>query len=150
MLKLLTSEGWLDALKDFGRQRPAMGTCAGMILMGTEVDDARVTPFGWMPIRVRRNAYGSQVHSFRDIGTVDGIGGHSAMEMVFIRAPKFEPLSESVEILGTCRGEPVVARYGAHVALAFHPELTDDHRIHRMWLKGVAEHQKSTAGTRRS
>jgi len=145
MLKLLTTENWLDTLMDFGRRKPALGTCAGMVLMGSEIDDRRVTPFGWMPIRVLRNAYGSQVHSFRDVGTVQGIEGHPEMEMVFIRAPKFVPLSDEVTVIGTCRGEPVAARCGAHLATAFHPELTNDDRIHRLWLGMVAERRRHPA-----
>jgi 5'-phosphate synthase pdxT subunit len=90
-----------------------------------------------MPIRIIRNAYGSQVHSFRDVGNVSVIKGHPEVEMVFIRAPRFEPLSKDVEVIGTCRGLPVAARYGSHLATAFHPELTDDDRIHRLWLDGV-------------
>jgi 5'-phosphate synthase pdxT subunit len=148
MLKLLTTEGWLDTLRAFGRRKPVFGTCAGMVLMGTEIDDARVTPLGWLPIRVLRNAYGSQVHSFRDVGTVEGIGGHPEMEMVFIRAPKFVPLADEVIVLATCRGEPVAARYGAHVTTAFHPELTDDDRIHRFWLGLVAARKQDPAPVR--
>ena len=137
MYKVIDAEGWLRDLEVFGQSKPVMGTCAGMILMGTELDDVRLKPFGWMPIRVVRNAYGSQVNSFRDVGEVTGFPGHPDMEMVFIRAPKFESLSGDVEILGTCRGEPVLARYGHHLALSFHPELTDDDRVHRYWLDTV-------------
>jgi 5'-phosphate synthase pdxT subunit len=138
MLKVMRAEGMIEPLRIFGEHHPVMGTCAGMILMATETDDARVEPFGWIPIRALRNAYGAQVHSFRDVGRINGIEGHPEIEMVFIRAPKFVPLSESIEILGTCRNEPVAARFGHHLALAFHPELTDDSRVHRMWLNGVA------------
>jgi len=137
MTKIMKSEGMLDAVDRFGRSRAVFGTCAGMVLMGREVEDARVHAFGWMPIRSIRNAYGSQVNSFRDVGTVKGIAGHPDVEMVFIRAPQFEPASDDVEIIGTCRGLPVAARYGLHVATAFHPELTDDDRIHRLWLDGI-------------
>jgi 5'-phosphate synthase pdxT subunit len=137
MLKVMRAEGMIEPLRKFGQHNPVMGTCAGMILMATEADDARVEPFGWMPIRALRNAYGAQVHSFRDIGPIKGIEGHPEIEMVFIRAPKFVPLSSDVEVIGTCRNEPVAARFGHHLALAFHPELTDDTRLHRLWLNGI-------------
>ena len=134
---LLKAEGWLEDLKAFGRHKPVFGTCAGLILMGQEIEDSRVEPFGWLPIRVLRNAYGSQVYSFRDVGKVSGLEGHPEMEMVFIRAPRFELLSKEVRVLGTCRGETVLVCLGHHVGAAFHPELTDDTRVHRFWLAGV-------------
>ena len=139
MVKLMKSEGWFDRMRDFGTDHPVMGTCAGMVLMGQELDDPLVEPFGWMPIRVHRNAYGSQVNSFRDTGCVEGMSGSPEMEMVFIRAPRFEPLSDELVSLGMCRGESVMVRYGHFLALAFHPELTDDVRIHRYWLDIVRE-----------
>jgi len=89
--------------------------------MGQEIEDSRVEPFGWLPIRVLRNAYGSQVYSFRDVGKVSGLEGHPEMEMVFIRAPRFELLSKEVRVLGTCRGETVLVCLGHHVGAAFHP-----------------------------
>lgn len=134
MLKLMQSEQWTDRLREFGNRRPVFGTCAGMILMGTEVDDPRITPFGWLPVRVTRNAYGAQVNSFIDTGTVEDMGASEEMEMIFIRAPRLEILSDDVEILGTCRNDPVMVQYGSHLATAFHPELTDDTRVHEHWL----------------
>jgi 5'-phosphate synthase pdxT subunit len=137
MVKLMKTEGWFDRMRDFGNDHPVMGTCAGMVLMGQEVDDPRVEPFGWMPIRVHRNAYGSQVNSFRDTGCVEDLPGPPEMEMVFIRAPRFEPLSNDLTSLGMCRGESVMVRSGHFLAMAFHPELTDEVRIHRYWLDMV-------------
>ena len=137
MVKLMKTEGWFARLRAFGQDHPVMGTCAGMILMGQVVDDPRVEPLGWIPIKVHRNAYGSQVSSFRDTGCVEEMGGPSEMEMVFIRAPRFEALSDEVVSMGMCRGESVMVRFGHFLALAFHPELTDDVRIHRYWLVWV-------------
>ena len=137
MTTLLKAEGWLGELKVFGTHKPVFGTCAGLILMGSEIEDSRVEPFGWLPIKILRNAYGSQVHSFRDVGTVSGFPGHPEMEMVFIRAPRFEILSNEVKVRGTCRGEAVMIQQGHHLAAAFHPELTDDLRVHQFWLAGV-------------
>jgi 5'-phosphate synthase pdxT subunit len=148
MTKIMTREGIVEPLEAFGRSHPVFGTCAGMILMAREVHDARVRSFGWMPIKSLRNAYGSQVNSFRDIGVMTGIAGHPEVEMVFIRAPQFEPLSKEVEIIGTCRGLPVAARFGGHVATAFHPELTDDDRVHRLWLDCVVRASLLISGER--
>jgi 5'-phosphate synthase pdxT subunit len=144
MTKIMKSEGMIDSVARFGATHPVMGTCAGMVFMGRDVGDPRVHAFGWMPIKITRNAYGSQVDSFRDVGTVKGIAGHPEMEMVFIRAPQFEPASDEVEVIGTCRGLPVAARCGGYLATAFHPELTDDDRLHRLWLDAVLE--RSAAG----
>jgi pyridoxal 5'-phosphate synthase pdxT subunit len=139
MTTLMRAEGWLGELKQFSMRKPIFGTCAGLILMASEVDDERVEPLGCLPIKALRNSYGSQVWSFRDVGTVRGLPGHPEMEMVFIRAPKFEILSGELEILGTCRDEAVLVRKGHHWAASFHPELTDDTRVHRAWLDGVLE-----------
>lgn len=147
MTKIMISEGMIDSVAQFGAAHPVFGTCAGMVFMGRDVDDARVHAFGWMPIKINRNAYGSQVNSFRDVGIVKGITGHPEMEMVFIRAPQFEPASEEVEVIGTCRGLPVVARCGDYLATAFHPELTDDDRLHRLWLDGILARKRATAAS---
>jgi 5'-phosphate synthase pdxT subunit len=146
MVKLMKSEGWFGRMRDFGVDHPVMGTCAGMVLMGQEVDDPRVEPFGWMPIKVHRNAYGSQVNSFRDTGCVEEMTGAPEMEMVFIRAPRFEAVSDDLKHLGMCRGESVMVRWGHFLALAFHPELTEDVRVHRYWLDMV----RSSAKTRQA
>lgn len=138
MTKVMATEGMLDSVAGFGHHHPVMGTCAGMVLMGRSADDSRVRPFGWLPMTVLRNAYGSQVNSFCDMGRVQGLAGSEEIEMVFIRAPKLGTLSDGVEVIGTCREEPVIVRYENHLAMAFHPELTDDSRIHQMWLAGVA------------
>lgn len=138
MTRIMKAEGWLEDLRAFGKAKPVFGTCAGLILMSSEIEDSRVQPMGWLPIKALRNDYGSQVHSFRDVGKVKGLPGHSDMEMVFIRAPRFEILSKEVEVMGTCRGESVMIRQGHHLASSFHPELTDDSRVHRFWL-GLVE-----------
>jgi len=148
MVHLMKTEGWFARMREYGLSHPVMGTCAGMVLMGQELDDPLVEPFGWMPIRVVRNAYGSQVNSFRDTGCVEDMSGSPEMEMVFIRAPRFEALSDEVVSLGMCRGESVMVRFGHFLALAFHPELTDDVRIHRYWLDMVKDNL-STSGTLR-
>lgn len=143
MTRIMRAEGWLKDLKRWGEHHPLFGTCAGLILMASEVEDPRVEPLGCLPIRALRNAYGAQVWSFQDVGTVIGLPGHPEMEMVFIRAPKFEILSDEIEVFGRCRGEAVLIRKGHHVAATFHPELSGETRVHRYWLELVAGSKQS-------
>lgn len=134
MTRIMRAEGWLGELKKWTEHHPVFGTCAGLILMASQVDDPRVEPLGCLPIRAFRNAYGAQVWSFQDVGTVTGMPGHPEMEMIFIRAPKFEMLSDDLEVLGRCRGEAVLIRKGHHMAATFHPELAGETRVHSCWL----------------
>ncbi len=134
MTRIMRAEGWLQELKKWSEHHPVFGTCAGLILMASKVDDPRVEPLGCLPIRALRNAYGAQVWSFQDVGTVTGLPGHPEMEMIFIRAPKFEVLSGDLEVLGRCRGEAVLIRKGHHLAATFHPELAGETRVHRYWI----------------
>jgi 5'-phosphate synthase pdxT subunit len=146
MTRIMKAEGWFDELKAWSQQHPLFGTCAGLILMASQIDDSRVDTLGCLPIKAHRNCYGSQVWSFRDVGTITGLPGHQDMEMVFIRAPKFEVLSDDLEILGRCRGEAVLIKQGHHLAASFHPELGDDTRIHRFWLELVQAAGQSRRG----
>jgi pyridoxal 5'-phosphate synthase pdxT subunit len=129
---------------------PALGTCAGMILLGSEIIDGRADQrcFGAIDIAVRRNAFGRQVDSFEadlDIaGLAGGEGtrsspGHAGgpMHAVFIRAPVVEAVGEGVEILATVDGRPVLCRRGPVLVAAFHPELGDDPRLHELFLSEV-------------
>ena len=143
MTRIMRAEGWLGDLRKWSGHHPVFGTCAGLILMASKVDDPRVEPLGCLPIHALRNAYGAQVWSFQDVGTVSGLPGHPEMEMVFIRAPKFEILSEDLEVLGRCRGEAVLIRKGYHVAATFHPELAGESRVHRYWLDLVKTGSRS-------
>lgn len=129
---LLQRNGLHEAIKNFAREKAVMGVCAGMILMAQEVDDKRVTPLGLMSFKAIRNFYGRQVHSF----TADiKLGFNSdTFKAPFIRAPDIEILSDEVRTLATYNGKPVMIEQGKHVAMSFHPELTDDTRIHEYWL----------------
>jgi pyridoxal 5'-phosphate synthase pdxT subunit len=112
---------------------PALGTCAGMILLGREILDGRPDQrcFGAIDIAVRRNAFGRQVDSFEANIHVDGLDG------VFIRAPWVETLGAGVDVLATVEGQPVLCRQGPVFAAAFHPELGDDPRLHELFLNEV-------------
>lgn len=112
---------------------PVLGTCAGMILLGRQ-KEASLETLGLMDITVRRNAFGRQTESFETELDVPVLGG-KPFPAVFIRAPLMEEVNGSVEVLvRLADGTIVAARQGNLVALAFHPELTDDLRFHRYFL----------------
>ena len=117
---------------------PALGTCAGMILLATDVLDGRADQrnFGAIDLRVRRNAWGRQVDSFEADIDVAGLDG--AFHAVFIRAPRVESTGDDVEVLASIDAEPVLCRSGAIVVSSFHPELSGDTRIHQLFLEGVS------------
>ena len=128
-LKLLGEAGFAK-LKDFVRLKPTFGTCAGAILLAKEVENPQQTGLGALDIGIRRNAYGRQLES----SIRKGLLGKSPIEMVFIRAPKIQRLGSQVEVLATEGKDPVVVRQGKTMAATFHPELTDDPRIHQAFL----------------
>ena len=113
---------------------PVMGTCAGMILMASSVEDGRADqqPLGLMDVGIRRNAYGRQVDSFETDVEADAIGG--AGPAVFIRAPQVVRQGADVKALASHDGQAVAIQQGNRLALAFHPELTPDRRWHQYFL----------------
>lgn len=136
-LKLLGEAGF-ERLKQFVRVKPTFGTCAGAILLASEVENPRQAGLGAIDIGIRRNAYGRQVDSsIREGRFVDEKLGESPIEMVFIRAPKIERVGRGVEVLATEGGDPVVVRQGKVMAATFHPELSEDTRVHRAFLDMV-------------
>ena len=137
-LKLLGTEG-VAKLEDFVRAKPTFGTCAGAILLANEIENPKQQGLGALDIRVRRNAYGRQV----DSSIREGRLGNDPIEMVFIRAPKIERIGEGVEVIATEGRDPVMVRKGKTLAATFHPELSDDPRIHQYFLDLVAGHQPS-------
>jgi len=132
---LLQRNDLYEAIKTFAQNHPVMGICAGMIMMASEVDDERVTPLGLIPFKALRNHYGRQVHSFT--ADIKLNFDNNTFNAPFIRAPGIEKLSPEVEVLATYNEKAVMIAYGRHVALSFHPELTDDTRIHEYWLKSL-------------
>jgi pyridoxal 5'-phosphate synthase pdxT subunit len=133
-LKLLGEEGFAK-LKQFVHAKPTFGTCAGAILLATEVENPAQAGLGAINMRIIRNAYGRQIDSSIREGTFSG-NGHpdSPLEMVFIRAPKIAHLGEGVEIIATQGSDPVAVRQGRAMAATFHPELSDDKRVHQIFL----------------
>jgi 5'-phosphate synthase pdxT subunit len=137
MSRLLLTSGLFDALKPrIADGLPVFGTCAGMILLATEVLDGRPdqVTFGAIDLTVRRNGYGRQVDSFEADLRVVGIADDAPYHAVFIRAPLVESAGPNVEVLAAHDGHPVLVRQGAITAAAFHPELTDDKRLHAQFL----------------
>jgi 5'-phosphate synthase pdxT subunit len=135
MLRFLEHGGFLAKLKDFARQKPTLGTCAGTILLAAEVENPPQASLKAIDMRVRRNAYGRQLES-RITAAESKLGG--PLEIVFIRAPKIESVGKSVEVLASLDGSPVLVRQGKAMAATFHPELSDDTRVHAEFLKMVA------------
>ena len=141
-LKLLGEAGF-EKLKQFALSKPTFGTCAGAILLATEVDNPKQSGLGAIDIGIRRNAYGRQVDSsIREGRFVDGKSGSSPIEMVFIRAPKIERVGPGVESLAREGHDPVAVRQGRAMAATFHPELSADSRIHRAFLELVSNGHK--------
>jgi 5'-phosphate synthase pdxT subunit len=131
-LKLLGEAGF-EKLKEFVHSKPTFGTCAGAILLAREVENPKQAGLGALDISIRRNAYGRQLES----SIRQGIFADVPIEMVFIRAPKIERVGESVEVLATEGADPVVVRQGKTMAATFHPELSEDSRVHRAFLELV-------------
>ncbi|HEY5889001.1 MAG TPA: pyridoxal 5'-phosphate synthase glutaminase subunit PdxT [Acidimicrobiales bacterium] len=124
---------------------PAFGTCAGMILLATDVLDGRADQrsFGAIDLAVRRNAFGRQVDSFE--ADLDVSGLDAPFHAVFIRAPGVESTGAGVEVLAEVDGQPVLCRDGAIMVAAFHPELTDDLRLHEMFLESFDRREVTQA-----
>ncbi len=122
----------------------AFGTCAGMILLADKVLDGRADQrsFGAIDVDVRRNAFGRQIDSFEADLTVAGLEGDD-FPAVFIRAPVIERAGPGVAVLASVDGRPVLCRQGPVLVAAFHPELSDDLRLHRLFLDHVASHDAS-------
>lgn len=128
-LKILGEQG-IAKLKEFVRVKPTFGTCAGAIMLAKEVTNPGQFGLGALDIRVRRNAYGRQIDSSIRTGKL----GESPLEMVFIRAPKIERIGPGVEVIATEGNDAVAVRQGKAMAATFHPELSEDTRIHQAFL----------------
>jgi len=132
MTKLIGAWKLFDAIIEFGKDRPIWGTCAGMILLSTDVFDSRVKTLGLIDIDVERNAYGRQVDSF--ITDVKLTFLDDPFRGVFIRAPKMIKHGDDVKALGYVNNEIVMARNQNILISSFHPELSNDLRIHNYFI----------------
>lgn len=115
---------------------PVLATCAGLILLAEHLDGDATAHLATLPVCVKRNAYGRQLSSFTATADVGDIAGYP---LVFIRAPYISAADENVQILTAVDGNTVAVRYKNQIGLAFHPELTDDTRIHALFLNLVNE-----------
>ncbi|MFB9732576.1 pyridoxal 5'-phosphate synthase glutaminase subunit PdxT [Ornithinimicrobium kibberense] len=123
---------------------PVYGSCAGMIQLAEEILDGHPEQqtFGGIDMTVRRNAFGRQVDSFETDLHVEGIDDPDRpFRAVFIRAPWVERLGDGVEVLARADGHPVAVRQGPLLATSFHPEVTEDHRVHALFVRMVREHR---------
>ena len=134
-LNFLVERGFLDKLRDFVSTKPAFGTCAGAILLAKDVENPPQESLQVLDIRIRRNAYGRQIDS--SIREEKTKLGEKPLEMVFIRAPKIVGTGKNVEVLASAGGNPVLVRQGKIMACTFHPELSNDTRVHEEFLKLV-------------
>jgi|SRR5580704_330168 5'-phosphate synthase pdxT subunit len=150
-LKLLGEEGF-EKLKQFVRQKPTFGTCAGAILLANEVENPTQAGLGAIDIRIRRNAYGRQLDSsIRQGRFLPEKPGDSPLEMVFIRAPRIERVGQAVQVIATEGNDhaPVAVRQGTVMAATFHPELSADTRLHQAFLALVDDTCRTDAPVRR-
>lgn len=111
-------------------EKPVLATCAGLIVLSRDTKDERVPPLGCLDATITRNAFGRQRDSFET--SLDIVGLESPFPAIFIRAPAIESVGSDVDILATINGRIVAIRDGSVLATAFHPELTNDPRIHRL------------------
>jgi 5'-phosphate synthase pdxT subunit len=141
MLKLMEYENLMTPIVRFGELKPMFGTCAGAILMATQVSNPEQPALGVMELSVERNAYGRQIDSrvvkiepepaFAERTT------SGPMEAVFIRAPIIRGHGQKARVLARYNGDPVLVEEGNHLVATFHPELTQDSRVHRYFLEKV-------------
>lgn len=125
MTKLIASYNLYQPLIDFAREKPVLGTCAGLIMLGQQIEDERVRTLGLIDVDTVRNAYGRQVDSFSDNLIVSGREREVSIPATFIRAPRITRVGTEVEVLAEHQGKPVAVRQGKHMGLSFHPELDE-------------------------
>ena len=134
MLKLLHEEDLLNPLAAFARDKPVLATCAGVILLARQVTHPEQESLGILDLTVERNGYGRQIDS--RIARLEWRDG-PPLEAVFIRAPVIHSTGEAVKTLASRDGHPVLVSQGRHIAATFHPELTQDRRVHKLFLEGL-------------
>ncbi len=131
-LKHLERSGFYEALNEFVHSKPVFGTCAGCILLASGVTNPHQRSLGVLDIDVERNAYGRQNDS--SILTTETSLPGGPLEMVFIRAPRITRIASGIQVLARRDDSPVLVRQGRILASTFHPELSDDPRVHQLFL----------------
>jgi 5'-phosphate synthase pdxT subunit len=146
--RLMNMYGLYEPLRAFAGSHPVWGTCAGAIVMAKDATDLDRDPLRLMDIEVVRNAFGRQVDSFEVDLPFDEIDGEP-LHAIFIRAPLIRSVGEGVKAVATLAdGEIVAARQGHLLATSFHPELTDDTRVHAYFLRMVEEDKRAAEGVK--
>ncbi|WP_124222846.1 pyridoxal 5'-phosphate synthase glutaminase subunit PdxT [Aquisalibacillus elongatus] len=144
MRRLIDRYDFFDALRTFGQSgKPIFGTCAGLILLATEIEGNSSAHLQLMDMKVERNAFGRQKESFESKLKVQGVAND--FEAVFIRAPYIAEVNEDTEVLATYDGKIVAAQQGQFLAAAFHPELTDDNRLVEYFIELVKQYKLKLA-----
>jgi pyridoxal 5'-phosphate synthase pdxT subunit len=131
MLKLLRVENLFEPVREFGKNKPIFGTCAGAILLASDVENPKQESLGLMDMTVERNAYGRQIDS--RIAHIDVNG--QPTEAVFIRAPIIRRVGSDARVLATYLNAPVLVEQGLHMVATFHPELTPGSEIHKLFVE---------------
>jgi 5'-phosphate synthase pdxT subunit len=148
LLKLMADEPWFESLAAFHERGGLLfGTCAGAILLAREVRGPAQASLGLLDATIDRNAYGRQVDSFETDLVLPGSG--APVRAAFIRAPRFAALGPRVEVLARFEGAPVLVREGRVMAATFHPEITGDPSVHRLFLEAAGgQERRALAGQR--
>jgi len=136
MTKLIRRMELFEPIADFSK--PIFGTCAGAILLSENSNDPQIDNFRKIPVTTQRNAYGRQVESFKEYISIDN---STKFPAVFIRAPKFANIDSSVKILSSLNAEPIYLEYKNILLTSFHPELTNDTRIHQHFIDMIVNAQ---------
>lgn len=140
MGKLIKELEIFDVLKEkIENKIPVFGTCAGMILLASQIEDSKTVHFGTLPVIVKRNAYGRQLGSFRTEQKMENIG---VIPMEFIRAPYVKEVKDGVKVLAAVERHIVAVQYENQLATAFHPELTGNTSVHEYFLEIIKKRNK--------
>lgn len=135
IMKQMQFIDFIEPFRQFSKEKPVFGTCAGLILMSREILSDKMVPFQLLDVAVERNAFGRQAESFRE--TIDitlDSSKSKPFSAVFIRAPRIRDVGDQVKILGTLDKEPILIQQGRHLGATFHPELTGDASIHSYFI----------------
>jgi 5'-phosphate synthase pdxT subunit len=143
VLKFLEKAGFFESLEEFCQKNPVFGTCAGAILLAREVRNPTQRSLGILDATVERNAYGRQIDS-TILNAETGLPG-GPLEMVFIRAPRIVSTGPKVETIARRDGSPTLVRQGDVLAATFHPELSSDRRVHKLFVEIVSASRQPTA-----
>ncbi|MGD6819138.1 pyridoxal 5'-phosphate synthase glutaminase subunit PdxT [Metabacillus sp. 84] len=141
--RLIDKYGFMEPLREFAAHKPVFGTCAGLIILASDIVGYEEGHLGVMDIKVERNSFGRQRESFEADLNITGVGEN--FTGVFIRAPHIVEVGEDVEVLSKHNGRIVAARQDHLLGCSFHPELTDDHRMTGLFLSMVKESKEKAS-----